>query len=253
MAQANAAGRLQGFLAPVRAPAQRPCNPAARWPSSCSTPCGPRLMRQASPHVISDDAVATVDSSDGSGPPGAGLSTEQVHSLLETICEETDIMEMRLEVGDYELNVRRRAGVAHAIAAATPTAAPPAVNGAAGQPATAPGTATIEDSLDEEATMSMNECLVFIESPRVGKMRRGLYNKAGRKVGKGPQIGDLVKKGSTLCFIEQLGTFCPVLAPQQGELSAFMAEDGAPVEYRQPVVEMAPYFGGHIIGDMKYA
>lgn len=41
--------------------------------------------------------------------------------------------------------------------------------------------------------------------------------------------------------------------PQAGEVVKFVVEDGSPVEYQQLVVEIAPFFGGHIIGDKKYA
>lgn len=53
--------------------------------------------------------------------------------------------------------------------------------------------------------------------------------------------------------MEQLGTFMPIEAPQAGELVAFLVDEGNPVEYRQPVAEIAPFFGGHIIGDSKHA
>ena len=53
--------------------------------------------------------------------------------------------------------------------------------------------------------------------------------------------------------MEQLGTFIPLECPQAGELVAFLADEGAPVEYGEPVVEIAPFFGGHIIGDSKHA
>ena len=54
-------------------------------------------------------------------------------------------------------------------------------------------------------------------------------------------------------YVEQLGTFMPIEAPQAGELVAFLVDEGSPVEYRQPVAEIAPFFGGHIIGDSKHA
>ena len=44
-----------------------------------------------------------------------------------------------------------------------------------------------------------------------------------------------------------------VQAPHAGEVVKVYIEDGAPVEYGQKVVELAPFFGGHIIGDSKYA
>lgn len=52
-----------------------------------------------------------------------------------------------------------------------------------------------------------------------------------------------------MCAIEQLGTFTPIVAPQQGEILNFPIEDGKPVQFRETVIEFAPYFGGHIIGD----
>ena len=42
-------------------------------------------------------------------------------------------------------------------------------------------------------------------------------------------------------------------AQQPGEIVAFVCDEGASVEYKQPLVEVAPFFGGHIIGDKKNA
>lgn len=42
-------------------------------------------------------------------------------------------------------------------------------------------------------------------------------------------------------------------APQAGEAVEFLIEDGKPVEFREEVVSLAPFFGGHIIGDAKYS
>lgn len=43
-----------------------------------------------------------------------------------------------------------------------------------------------------------------------------------------------------------------VQAPQAGEIASFRIEDGKAVEYKEVIVEIAPFFGGHIIGDKKY-
>lgn len=42
-------------------------------------------------------------------------------------------------------------------------------------------------------------------------------------------------------------------APQAGEAVEFLIEEGKPVEFREEVVSLAPFFGGHIIGDAKYS
>ena len=36
---------------------------------------------------------------------------------------------------------------------------------------------------------------------------------------------------------------CALQAPLAGEIIAYLAEEGDPVEYRQELVEIAPYFG----------
>eukprot|EP01026_Neomeris_dumetosa_P033208 TRINITY_DN26451_c0_g1_i4.p2 TRINITY_DN26451_c0_g1~~TRINITY_DN26451_c0_g1_i4.p2 ORF type:complete len:123 (+),score=26.04 TRINITY_DN26451_c0_g1_i4:31-369(+) len=95
--------------------------------------------------------------------------------------------------------------------------------------------------------------LLPVAAPKVGVLRRGRYVK-GKRIGKGDLIneGDEVKKGQVMCYVEQLGTHIPVEAPQAGEV-VMIFEDGTPVEYLQSVAEIAPFFGGHIIGDKKYA
>ena len=93
--------------------------------------------------------------------------------------------------------------------------------------------------------------------------------------------GDSIKKGQHVGYVEQLGTFVPIESKQAGEIVQFVVEDGKPVEYGevrsravsaagrcggqhqqlatahsdacsfspQVVVELAPFFGGHIIGE----
>jgi hypothetical protein len=46
---------------------------------------------------------------------------------------------------------------------------------------------------------------------------------------------------------------CDLQAPQAGEVVGFSVEEGKPVEFNEVVVELAPFFGGHIIGDSKHA
>ena len=175
--------------------------------------------------------------------------------MLNVLCEETDIAQVELKMGGFKLKVRRSltggqgasAGVA---ALPTPMAASMAAAPLAPAPASAAPVSDPESSLDEDDDGSM----VAISAPKVGVLRRGRYVK-GKQVGKGPvvEVGDTVKMGQILCYIEQLGTHWPVECPQAGEITAFLVEEGEAVEYKQTVVEISPFFGGHIIGDSKYA
>mmetsp|Transcript_24519 Transcript_24519/g.66887 ORF Transcript_24519/g.66887 Transcript_24519/m.66887 type:complete len:184 (-) Transcript_24519:546-1097(-) len=169
----------------------------------------------------------------------------QVESFLSQLVNHTDIAEMNLQVGSFELRVKRSIGGAAAAAAA---AAPQTVVIKEAPPPPQPLDSV--KSMDE----SMDESLVYVSSPKVGIFTRGKYV-GGKRVGKGnvANKGDQLKKGQTLGYVEQLGTYVPVEAPQAGEVVDFLVEEGAPVEYKQTIVEMAPFFGGHIIGDSKYA
>ena len=183
------------------------------------------------------------------------------------LCDETDIAELSVRLGGFELHVRRSlkggSGGASATAAAANTAvpaipSPPAgtafastasMDGASALTSFAGGgLATATTSLDEE-----EETTILLGAPKVGVMRRGRYVK-GKPVGKGPvvEVGASIKKGQVLGFVEQLGTFVAIEAPQAGELVAFLADEGSPVEYGEPVCEIAPFFAGHIIGEAKH-
>lgn len=190
------------------------------------------------------------------------LTTHQVQALLNVVCGETEIAEMELKVGGFSMKVRRKMTSA-AAASYAPPAAPSAVPAnempfqstssidesqlLPSSPVSGSGTSIDEEDLAEEN-------LLYIGAPKVGILRRGRYIK-GKRVGKGmvAEVGARVKKGQPLAFIEQLGTYVPVEAPQAGEIVSFVVEEGKAVEYKEVIVEIAPFFGGHIIGDKKYA
>lgn len=183
--------------------------------------------------------------------PDVAPSTQEVQQLLNTLVVDTEIAEMELSIGTFTMRVRRKidgpepVAVAPVVHAAAPSAAPAAAAAASASPYF-----SAEDPQEE----SIDEAKVYVTVPKVGVFRRGKYA-GGKKVGKGnvANTGDTVKKGQTLGYVEQLGTFVEVKAPQAGEITAYRAEDGDAVEYKETVVEIAPFFGGHIIGDSKYA
>jgi biotin carboxyl carrier protein len=180
-----------------------------------------------------------------------GLSPQQVEAFLTVLCDETDIAEVSLKMGGFKMKVRRSLHSLPATASSAPAAAaaPAPAAAAAAAPSYAPAASDYES--EEE---SDDESLVPVTATKVGIFRRGRYVK-GKQVGKAPvvDIGATVKKGQAVAFIEQMGTYWPLEAPQAGEIAGFVLEEGEPVEYGQPVLELAPFFGGHIIGDSKYA
>jgi len=176
----------------------------------------------------------------------------QVENFLNVLCEETDIAEVELKLGGFKMKVRRSLKGGAAATAAPVAAAAPA-------PATSPAPAADSvSSFDDESSYDdgddVDGSVLAITAPKVGTLRRGRFIK-GKQIGKANvvEIGDTVKKGQVIAYIEQLGTHWPVECPQAGEIVCFVVDDGEAVEYLQPVVEISPFFGGHIIGDSKYA
>jgi len=51
-------------------------------------------------------------------------------------------------------------------------------------------------------------------------------------------VGQAVTKGQTLCQLESMKLFNPVLAPANGVLAAILVTDGAAVAYDQPLVKL---------------
>ena len=50
------------------------------------------------------------------------------------------------------------------------------------------------------------------------------------------KVGDTVSEGQTLCLIEAMKTFNPVKAPRNGKVTKVLIENGAPVEYGEPLM-----------------
>eukprot|EP01023_Acetabularia_acetabulum_P022985 TRINITY_DN2257_c0_g2_i1.p3 TRINITY_DN2257_c0_g2~~TRINITY_DN2257_c0_g2_i1.p3 ORF type:complete len:258 (+),score=60.51 TRINITY_DN2257_c0_g2_i1:126-899(+) len=187
---------------------------------------------------------------------GKSLSSEQMQILLNLICEGTEFAQVDLQIGEFELKLKRSKGIAGGSLNGLQQVGDQS-NGQ--QSAIDPSVASVDPSIlaSVDFTESEDEILAAtllpIPAPKVGVLRRGRYAK-GKRIGKADLIneGDEVKRGQVVCYIEQLGTHIPVEAPQAGEVVMFL-EDGTPVEYQQSVAEIAPFFGGHIIGDRKYA
>jgi biotin carboxyl carrier protein len=224
------------------------CRPCTTRVGASNVPQFQKIRPTRRMHAVAEaDSAVTAPAKDveAEDVPEYLPSKQQVQALITTLCEETEIAEMHLQMGTFQLKIRRSTS-----SAAAP-AAPPANYYAA--PAAAPAIPPVAASV-EEPEESVDETTVFIEAPKVGVFHRGRYA-GGKRIGKANCVekGDTVKKGQTLGFIEQLGTFIEVKSPQGGEIIKVLLEDGSAVEYKQTIFEMAPYFGGHIIGDKKWA
>jgi len=58
------------------------------------------------------------------------------------------------------------------------------------------------------------------------------------------QVGDTVRKGQTVCWIDALGVRNEVRSPQGGRIVEIFVEDGQPVEFGQQLMLLEPIMGG---------
>ncbi|MBD2186857.1 acetyl-CoA carboxylase biotin carboxyl carrier protein [Pseudanabaena mucicola] len=158
------------------------------------------------------------------------FSLEQVRELV-TILNKTDITELTLESGDVRLSIRKSEN-SRAVAATLPApAAASALSATTTAPidtsASATPTTTIADSLPAKK-------IIEITSPMVGTF----YRSPGPDESPFVEIGDSVKKGSTVCIIEAMKLMNEIEAEAGGKIVEILVDNSQPVEYGQVLMRV---------------
>lgn len=145
---------------------------------------------------------------------------------LAEIVSEHNLSELILDTKELTLTVRRGGQVVHAapIALAAPAPAPAAI-GHAGAPA-APAAAEPAPAPDKSHVVT---------SPFVGTFYRRPNPDSPNYVA----LHDRVDKGQVLCIVEAMKLMNEIEADVAGAIVAILVEDGAPVEYGQPLFKIA--------------
>jgi acetyl-CoA carboxylase biotin carboxyl carrier protein len=156
-------------------------------------------------------------------PAGKGITNLSIEGSLvkqlASILDETSLTEIEYESGGVRVRVARNHGgggyaapaMLHAPAAAPAPLLAPAAPPAPVDVASHPGT---------------------VKSPMVGVCY--LLPEPGAPAF--AKVGDTVAEGQTLCLIEAMKTFNPVKASRAGKVTQIIVENGAPVEYGEPLL-----------------
>lgn len=80
------------------------------------------------------------------------------------------------------------------------------------------------------------EAGTFVSSPFVGTFYRAPSPEAPSFV----EVGQSVRKGQVVCIVEAMKLMNEIEADVAGTIVGVLAEDGAPVEYGQPLFKIAP-------------
>jgi len=130
---------------------------------------------------------------------------------LAALLQETGLTEIEYAVGDRRIRVVR--GV--------PTVAAASLAVADTRPAPAPASA-----------MAASELAGAIKAPMVGTAYLQPQPDAAPFI----KIGDTVREGQTLLIIEAMKVMNQIPSPRGGRVAQILVEDGAPIEYGQPLV-----------------
>jgi acetyl-CoA carboxylase biotin carboxyl carrier protein len=154
--------------------------------------------------------------------PGDIFDVKKVRRLIE-LMKEHDLSELDLKQADNRVRIRRGGEVVaySAPAMATAPAAAPTV-------AAAPAGGT-KPSADDGR-------LLVIKSPMVGTF----YRAAGPDASPFAKVGDHIAPEKTVCIVEAMKVFNEIPAGVSGQIVAILVENGAPVEFGQPLIKVDP-------------
>lgn len=150
---------------------------------------------------------------------------EFIKALAELLSENklSEIEVMREFGKDDVLNVR----VARQLQAAPVVAAPVAVAAAPVASIAAPAAVTGAAPSDDPA-----QVVGAVTSPMVGTAYLSAEPGADAFV----KVGDMIKEGQTLLIIEAMKTMNQIPAPKSGKVTRILVDDGAPVEFGDPLI-----------------
>ena len=156
---------------------------------------------------------------------------QDINTLIE-LFENSDWRELSIEVEDFSLHLSRD----EAAAGPGPRPSPPVRKGprdtAAEAPPAAEETAAGKESVDDGDL----EGLTVVRAPNLGLFYRSPKPGAPPYV----QIGEEVGEDTEVCLIEVMKLFTPVVAGVKGVLRRVCVEDGAMVEFDQPLFYVEP-------------
>jgi acetyl-CoA carboxylase biotin carboxyl carrier protein len=156
------------------------------------------------------------------GTMSAKIDYDEIKKLI-ALLEERNLSVFELEVEGLKIKISRNIPAAPSY---QPAAAAPSPRSEAGMPAVPAAGPAPETEGDFR----------IVTSPMVGTFYRAPAPSADSFV----EIGDVVKKGQTLCIIEAMKLMNEIESDADGIVTAIHVENGKPVEYGQKLFSIQP-------------
>jgi acetyl-CoA carboxylase biotin carboxyl carrier protein len=167
--------------------------------------------------TISPDARGVPDAMSGSQPSIDVFDVRKVRKLI-NLMKEHDLTEIDLKQADSAVRIKRGGEV---VSYSAPVASVPA-------PA-----APVQAAAPAEAADSH---MVEIKSPMVGTF----YQASSPDTPPFVKVGDRIGPEKTVCIVEAMKVFNEIPAGVSGQVVAVLVENGAPVEFGQPLIKVDP-------------
>lgn len=150
--------------------------------------------------------------------PGDLFNVKKVRRLIE-LMKEHDLSELDLKQADHRVRIKRGGDV-------ITTSMLPAV--------TAPARSAAADTVAAPAVSDAR--MQVIKSPMVGTF----YRSSGPDAAPFVKVGDRIGPEKTVCIVEAMKVFNEIPAGVSGQVVAVLVENGAPVEFGQPLIKVDP-------------
>ncbi|XWS74754.1 hypothetical protein CRYUN_Cryun01aG0024800 [Craigia yunnanensis] len=182
-------------------------------------------------------------------------------ALVLEVCDETQVAELQMKIGDFEMHLKRNVGATKApLSNISPTTAPPIPtkpmneSAAVTLPPSPPKPSSEKPTPFKNVAFGKSSKLaaleasgsnnyVLVPSPIVGTFQSGRTMK-GKKQPPICKEGDLIKEGQVIGFLDQFGTELPVKSDVAGEVLKLLFDDGDAVGYGDPLIAVLPSFHG---------
>lgn len=156
------------------------------------------------------------------------FDVERIRRFVE-LMQEFGLTEINLRHGDERIQLRR--GFEGPVASPTPVGSVPAVAVSAVPAASSPGVSAVPARPEPGAE---EKHIAVIKSPMVGTFYASPDPDSPPYV----KVGDIVGPETTVCIVEAMKVFNQIPAEVAGRIVAVLVENGAPVEFGQPLFKV---------------
>lgn len=173
------------------------------------------------------------------------MEYKEIQNLIKLI-DTTNLTELKLKQGDFELNIRTKDYYKLSKQMGTPLVQAPMVHStpapvaqtnefaeAGGAPA---AQASSEKTASPSTETAAESNLIDVKSPIVGTFYRSPAPDKDVYI----KIGDHVDVGSVVCIVEAMKLFNEIESEVSGKVVEILVEDATPVEYDQVLFRLQP-------------